>query len=202
MGEGLLFDMDGTLLTSIAASARVWGKWADGFGLDAQDFLPKSHGMRVVEVIESLNIPGIDPKLETQRILDAELADVADIVAIAGARAFLATLQPRRWAVITSAPRPLALLRLSVSGLPIPPILVTAEDVRFGKPNPECYLLGAAWLGHAPEKCIVFEDAPAGISAGRSAGCEVVAVTALQRDQVSTENPSIKDYCRIRVSCS
>lgn len=195
----LLFDMDGTLLTSIKASERVWGKWAERFGLKAQDFLPKSHGMRVMEVIESLGLPGVDPECEARSIFEAELADVADITEIAGAGAFLATLSPDQWAVVTSAPRELALRRLSVAGIPIPSVLVTAEDVLLGKPNPASFLLAARRLKIAPEKCLVFEDAPAGIRAGEAAGCDVVVVTAAHHQQTLMGRPSIQDYSRVSI---
>lgn len=144
--EGFLFDMDGTLLTSIGTSERVWGKWAAGYGLNAADFLPRCHGMRVADVIDSLGLSGVNSALEAQRILEAELADVAGIEAIAGARAFLATLPWHRWAVITSAPRVLAVRRLTVAGLPIPPVLITGEDVEIGKPDPACFLMAITYL--------------------------------------------------------
>ena len=105
----LLFDMDGTLLTSIEASERVWTRWAAPFGLDAASFLPQSHGMRVADVITGLGLPGVDPVAEAETILRWELADMDGVREIAGASAFLATLPAGRWAVVTSAPRVLAL---------------------------------------------------------------------------------------------
>ncbi len=197
--DSLLFDMDGTLLTSIKASERVWGKWADQFGLDANDFLPNSHGMRVTEVIESLGLPGVDPEREARSIFEAELADVADVAEIAGAGAFLATLPPRQWAVVTSAPRELALRRLSVAGIPEPSVLVTAEDVLLGKPDPASFLLAARRLNVAPARCLVFEDAPAGIRAGEAAGCDVVVVTAAHRQSAPAGRASIRDYSRVSI---
>lgn len=194
-GEGfdaLLFDMDGTLLTSIGASERVWGCWASQYGLNAQDFLPHSHGMRVAEVIASLRLPGVDPLHEAERILEAELADVAGVEAISGAPAFLSSLPPDRWAIVTSAPRVLALRRLAVAGLPIPATLITAEDVTSGKPEPACYLLAAARLGARAERCAVFEDAPAGIAAGEAAGCTVIVVG--HQAQAAPIRPTIGDY--------
>ena len=197
--DALLFDMDGTLLTSIGASERVWGAWAAGYGLNAQDFLPDCHGMRVIDVIDRLALPGVDSARETRRILDAELADVAGVEAIAGARDFLAALRPHCWAVITSAPRVLAIRRLTVAGLPIPPVLVTGEDVAFGKPDPACFLMGAARLNVAPHKCVVFEDAPPGIRAGEAARCAIVVVTAAHSHDMTTIHPTILDYRQVNV---
>ncbi len=200
--DALLFDMDGTLLTSIGASERVWGAWAAGYGLNARDFLPNSHGMRVIDVIDRLALPGVDPARETQRILEAELADFAGVEAIAGARDFLTALLPHRWAVITSAPRILAIRRLTVAGLPVPPVLVTGEDVEFGKPDPACFLMGAARLRIAPDRCVVFEDAPAGIHAGEAARCAVVVVTAAHSREVTTIHPTILDYRRLDIKAA
>jgi sugar-phosphatase len=198
--EALLFDMDGTLLTSIGASERVWGRWARQFGLNARDFLPHCHGMRVAEVVASLRLPGVNPLHEAQLILEAELADVAGVEAIAGAPAFLSSLPPGRWAIVTSAPRVLALRRLAVAGLPIPATLITAEDVTAGKPDPACYLMAAARLGARAERCAVFEDAPAGIAAGEAAGCKVITVGQQHQPHAAQRRPSIRDYRQLTAS--
>lgn len=195
--EAFMFDMDGTLLTSIGSSERVWAKWAARYGLNASDFLPTCHGMRVAEVIDSLGLSDVDSALEAQRILEAELADVTGIEAIAGARTFLETLPSNRWAVVTSAPRVLAVRRLTVAGLPIPPVLITGDDVESGKPDPSCFLAGAARLHVTPEQCVVFEDAPVGICAGNAAGCSVVVLSGTQPEICPDFHPSIPNYSRL-----
>ena len=197
--EAFLFDMDGTLLTSIGASERVWGRWAAGFGLNAATFLPQAHGMRVVEVIERLAIPGVDPVQEADRIFQGELADMKGVAQIAGASAFLASLPPTRWAVVTSAPLALARKRLNAAGLPSPSLIVSAEDVMQGKPNPACYLLAAETLGFAPAACLIFEDAPAGIAAGEAAGGAVFVITGAHAPPVAITLPSARDYRALRV---
>jgi sugar-phosphatase len=195
----LLFDMDGTILDSIAAAERVWAAWAERHGLDVAAFLPTIHGMRGIETIARLALPGVDPVAEAQAILEGELADVDGVVAIDGAAAFLAALPADRWAIVTSAPRPLALRRLAAAGLPTPPVLVTAEDVRHGKPAPDCFLLAAERLGQPIADCLVFEDAPAGIQAAEAAGAAVVVVTVTHRYPVVTRHPTIDGYSELTV---
>ena len=151
----LLFDMDGTIISSVAAAERVWAAWAERQGLDVAAFLPTIHGVRGVEVIRQLELPGIDPQAEAHSILLAEMEDVGGIEAIEGAAAFLASLPRDRWAIVTSSPRNLALRRLEAAGLPPPAVFVTGEDVEHGKPAPDCFLLAAKRLGQKIEDCLV-----------------------------------------------
>ncbi len=197
-----LFDMDGTLLTSVEASRRVWGSWAQRFGLDAATFLPKAHGMRVSEVIAALQLPGVDPEREADHILAGELADLGDVRAVAGAAAFLSTLPADRYAIVTSAPRSLATRRLEAAGLPIPPVLIAAEDVRVGKPDPTCFVMAAQRLGVAPERCLIFEDAPAGVAAAIAAGAQVVTITAAHRHAELADHVALPDYRGVRATAS
>src|SRR4029077_18697733 len=143
----LLFDMDGTILNSIAAAERVWAAWARRHGLDVASFLPTIHGVRAIETITKLELPGVDPKAEVRALLLAEIEDVEGIEAIEGAKAFLASLPPDRWAIVTSSPRKLALRRLEAAGLQPPAVFVTGEDVEHGKPTPDCVVLGGKCLG-------------------------------------------------------
>jgi sugar-phosphatase len=189
-----LFDMDGTLLSSIAAAERVWTAWASRHGIDVAAFLPTIHGVRAVETIRRQALPGIDPEVEAEALTLAEIADVAGIVPIAGAGGFLASLPEGRFAIVTSAPRALAVARLGAAGLAVPGVMVTADDVTRGKPAPDCFLLAAERLGVQAKDCLVFEDAPAGIEAAEAAGAGVVVVTATHRHIVAPHLPAIADY--------
>ncbi|RWE33630.1 HAD-IA family hydrolase, partial [Mesorhizobium sp.] len=173
-----LFDMDGTVLNSIAAAERVWSQWAQRHGLDVASFLPTIHGRRARETIAALGLPGLDPVLEADALLAAETADLDGIVPIPGAVAFLQSLPPERWAIVTSAPRELALLRMQAAGIPVPAMMVSGEDVIIGKPAPDCFLLAAERLGVEAHDCLVFEDAPAGIAAGEASGASVMVISA------------------------
>jgi mannitol-1-/sugar-/sorbitol-6-phosphatase len=189
-----LFDMDGTLLSSIASAERVWARWAQRHGLDVAAFLPTIHGMRSVETVRRQNLPGVDPVAESEAITREEMEDVADIDPIPGAAAFLAALPSTHWAVVTSAPRELAKRRLEAAGLPLPPLMVSAEDVERGKPAPDCFLLGARKLGVAIEDCLVFEDAPAGIAAAEASGAAVLVITATHKHPMTTPHPTVEGY--------
>ncbi len=193
-----LFDMDGTLLSSIACAERVWARWARRHGLDVDAFLPTIHGMRAVETVRRQNLPGVDPQVEADLVYAEEMEDVEGIAAIAGVAPFLAALPADRWAVVTSAPRPLALRRIAAAGLPVPPLMVTAEDVVHGKPAPDCFLLAAARLGVRASDCLVFEDAPAGIAAAESAGASVLVITATHAHPMDTAHPSVPDYAALQ----
>ncbi|WP_411392489.1 HAD family hydrolase [Pseudomonas sp. MPB23] len=192
--RAFLFDMDGTLLNSIAAAERVWSIWAERHGLDVTAFLTTIHGARAIDTITRQALPGVDPEVEAQWITEAELNDVEGVIAIPGAIAFLSSLPGDQWALVTSAPRELALRRLQAAGIAPPAVLVTAEDVAAGKPDPACYVLGAQRLGVSVQDCLVFEDAPVGIRAGEAAGTDVMVVTATHLQPMATPHPSIDGY--------
>lgn len=171
------FDMDGTILTSIRVAERIWGEWAVRHGLDPVAFLPTIHGVRAVETIARQNLPGVDAEAEAQWITEAEIADVDGVEAIGGARDFLLALPPGRWAIVTSAPRALALRRIQAAGLPAPGVIIAAEDVSRGKPAPDGYLMAAEKLGVNAGDCLVFEDALAGVQAAEAAGAQVFVIS-------------------------
>lgn len=174
--DAVLFDLDGVLVDSTPSVERVWRGWADLHGLDVTGILAVAHGRRTAETI-SLVAPHLDAEAEAKRLEAKEIEEAANVLTIEGAAALLETLPPERWAVVTSGTRALAHARLRACGLPIPEAFVGAEDVRRGKPEPECYLRGAKLLGVGPDRCVVVEDAPSGIAAGRAAGAAVIAVT-------------------------
>ena len=174
--DAVLFDLDGVLVDSTPSVERTWREWADLHGFDVADILAVSHGRRTAETI-SLVAPNLDAEAEAKRLEAKEIEDVANVLPVEGAAALLETLPSERWAVVTSGTRALAHARLRACGLPIPETFVGAEDVQRGKPDPECYLRGAKFLGIGPDRCVVVEDAPSGIAAGRAAGATVIAVT-------------------------
>lgn len=189
---GLLFDMDGTLLSSVASAERCWSRWARDIGLDPADVLAIMHGVRAVDTMRRLGIA--DPEGEAARLTAIEMEDVDGIVALPGAVAFTTALPANRWAIVTSAPRQLAERRLAAAGLTPPAIFVTAEDITHGKPAPDGYLLAAERLGVDPAACLVLEDAPAGIAAGQAAGAHVLVLTATHSTPLQTDCVTVSDY--------
>jgi sugar-phosphatase len=175
--DAFLFDMDGTILNSIPAAERVWERWATEHGLDVESFLLKIHGVRASETVARFGPAGLDAEAEAAKITEAEINELEGVVEIPGAGAFLRSLPPSKWAVVTSAPLALARARITAAGLPIPSVLITAEDVLNGKPDPEGYLLAAERLGADIKRCLIFEDAEAGILAAKAAGAELVVVS-------------------------
>jgi mannitol-1-/sugar-/sorbitol-6-phosphatase len=173
--RALLFDMDGVLVDSTPAVARVWTAWANRFGLEPAEVVRQAHGRPSIATIREL-LPSADHLAEDQAIEKAEIADVEDIIALPGAKGLLDGLPPNRFAVVTSATHPLAVVRLTAAGFAIPQHLVTASDIRYGKPHPEPYLCGAQAVGLPPADCVVIEDAPAGIQSGKAAGSRVLAL--------------------------
>ena len=197
--SGFLFDMDGTILNSFESTVRCWGAWALSVGIDPQSFLPTMHGVRGVDLIGNFGRPDLNPQTESAKILAAEIADTDGIVAIPGAIDFLNALPHDRWAVVTSAPKDLALKRLLAAGITPPQTMVVAEDVKVGKPDPACFRLGAERLGILAEDCLVFEDAHAGVTAAELAGASVVVVTATHDLMAHSQHPKIDGYTRLSV---
>lgn len=179
--SGLLFDLDGVLVDSTPAVARVWSKWALRHGFDPDETVRRAHGRPSLETVREL-LPNSDYVAENELVLRGEIEDTAGVVPLPGARELLDSLPPDRWAIVTSCSRPLAEVRLKAAGLPIPRRLLTSDDVINGKPNPEPYRKGAALLGFPAPKCLVFEDAPAGVVAGKASGALVVAFRTTATD--------------------
>ncbi|MEV0092887.1 HAD family hydrolase [Streptomyces sp. NPDC050738] len=174
--DALLFDNDGTLVSSLESVNRCWTQWAQEYGVTADDFARIGlHGRPAAEIVADLLPADIVPEA-LARIEDLEVADVAGgVELLPGTAALLASLPADRWAVVTSAGRRLAEARLAEVGI-APKVMIAADDITRGKPDPEPYLLGAARLGVDPARCVVFEDAPAGLRAGRAAGMPTVAL--------------------------
>jgi sugar-phosphatase len=174
--SAFLFDLDGVLVDSRAVVERTCRRWALRHQLDPETVLRIAHGRRTRDTVKAV-APHLDLEREVAWLDDAELEDVDGLSAVPGVRQFLATLPAGSWAVVTSCGPALASLRLTSVGLPIPEIVVTSDDVSRGKPAPDGFQLGAKRLGHDAAACLVFEDAPPGIAAGRAAGARVVALS-------------------------
>lgn len=176
--KGLLFDMDGVLISSIGSVVRCWRIWTKMYGVPGWETFEVPHGTRAIDIIRILR-PDLDEAgvQEGLRVIeDLEIADTEDLKVLPGARELLASLPPERWSIVTSATRRLLLGRLAAAGLPLPARIIAADDVVHGKPHPEPYMTGAKLLGFTPEECIVVEDAPAGVGAGVAAGSRVLGV--------------------------
>jgi sugar-phosphatase len=171
-----LFDMDGTLLDSSAVVKRVWVNWAKRHGVDVDALLAAMHGVRAEDTVRRFAGPTLDIARETEWILQAELGDVEGLVPLDGIGDFIERLAPDEWAVVTSATRDLATVRLNAAGIPLPRVMVTAEEVKRGKPDPEGFLLAARRLGVPIKECLVFEDSHAGVAAAKAAGAQVAIV--------------------------
>jgi mannitol-1-/sugar-/sorbitol-6-phosphatase len=177
--DAVLFDMDGTLIDSGPVVVRSWMRWASEEGVDPA-LLAGKHGIPSAQIVAML-LPEDRRASAVQRIDDIEVADTDGIVVLPGAREALSALPAGRVAIATSCTRPLAAARIGATGLPAPAVVVTASDVERGKPDPAPYLLAAQRLGVDPARCLVVEDAPAGIAAGRAAGAATLAVASTHR---------------------
>jgi mannitol-1-/sugar-/sorbitol-6-phosphatase len=167
--------MDGVLVDSGATIEEAYRRFAAFHGLDLEQVLANSHGRRTVDLIR-LVAPNLDAEAEAARLEQGEIASASLLRALPGARELVQIVPADRFAIVTSCTRPLAVARLQAAGLPVPDVLITAEDVERGKPDPAGYLRAAARLGVEPARSLVLEDAPAGVDAGLSAGMNVIAV--------------------------
>ncbi len=173
--DAVLFDLDGTLLDSTPAVLRAWGRWAAERGLVPLP-LEIPHGVPARQVLTQL-VPEGEIEAAFARIEAIEVEELSGITVLPGAVEALQALPPDRTAIVTSGTPPLARARIAVTGLPAPALLITPDDVPRGKPDPAPYLLAAERLGVAPGRCLVVEDAPAGLVSGRAAGCATLALT-------------------------
>lgn len=173
--DALLLDMDGTLVHSTSEVEIVWRQWCQWHTLPAEPVLAICHGVRAQEVIRAI-APHLNVAEEAARLDALELSLTGQVQTLDGCRELLHSLPSAYWALVTSASHQLAHHRLHAAGLPLPALLIGAEDVTHGKPDPQPYLLAAARLGLAPHRCLVFEDASAGIASALQAGCQVIQV--------------------------
>lgn len=198
--KGILFDMDGVLISSLGSVERSWTRWAEMRGIDPAYALSIVHGRRSIETVALLR-PDLDAEAENRIIEKLEIDDREGVTALPGVRDLLAALPAGRWTVVTSATRPLARVRLAAAGIPASGRIITADDVVKGKPDPAPYLAGAALLGFPPAECVVVEDAASGVKAGRAAGCTVVATTFSHSvESLDAANYIVPDLTGVRVA--
>jgi sugar-phosphatase len=197
--SAILFDMDGVLVDSKAVVERVLRRWAARRGLDQDAMLRLPHGRKTRDTIAAV-APHLNIAEEVAWLDAEEERDLEGITAVPGAARLLGELAPEEWALVTSAGRELAPLRLAAAVLPLPRTMVAGESVARGKPAPEGYLLGAKLLGRRPDECIVLEDAPAGIEAGRAAGMRVIGVaTTYPRSRLVGCSAIVTDLSEISI---
>jgi len=173
---GLLFDLDGVLINSTPAVARVWRKWAMERGFNPDEVVQRAHGRPSLTTVREY-LPEADHHAENKEVERREIEDLEGVMPLPGALDLLGSLPSNRWTIVTSCTRPLAEVRIKAAGLPLPPKIITSTDIIHGKPNPEPFLKGAALLGFPAKECVVFEDVPAGVRAGKAAGARVIAFT-------------------------
>jgi sugar-phosphatase len=173
----ILFDLDGVLVDSTRSVERQWRIWSRERGIDEQKAVAIAHGVRALEVIRTI-APHLDAEAEVSKLESLEAADHEGVAVMPGAANLVGSIPDDRWGVVTSGRRHLAAARLQFAGIPIPEVMVTAQDVANGKPHPEPYLKGAELLGVSPAECLVIEDAPAGIRSAHAGGMKVIALTS------------------------
>jgi sugar-phosphatase len=170
----LLFDLDGVLISSTPAVARVWRRWALEHGFNPEEVIARAHGRPSITTVREY-LPNANHEAENREVERREIEDLEGILPLPGALALLASLPQGRWTIVTSCTRPLAEVRIRAAGLPLPKQMITSNDIIHGKPHPEPYLKGASVLGFPPTECVVLEDVPAGVRAGKAAAAKVIA---------------------------
>ena len=195
----ILFDLDGVLVDSTRSVERQWRAWALEQGLNGDQVANVSHGVRAIEVIRAV-APHLDAEAEVRKLESREANDRDGVAVMPGAIDLVRSIPDGRWCVVTSGTRHLATARLQLAGIPLPRVLITADDVTHGKPHPEPYLKGAQLLGVEPAECLVIEDAPAGIQSARTGGMKAIGLTSTYPASALTQaNLVVKNLTQIQV---
>jgi sugar-phosphatase len=194
--KAILFDMDGVLIDSTPAVARVWNGWAREHGFDPEEVIKRAHGRPSIETVREY-LPHADHEAENREIERREMTDLQGVKLLPGASELLHALPSGSWTIVTSSTRPLAEVRLQTAGLPVPEHIVTSNDIEKGKPDPEPYLKAASMLAVRGSDCLVAEDTPTGILAGKRAGSRVIAfrTTCADSDLAAAGADWIVDGC-------
>jgi len=194
----VLFDLDGVLVDSTRSVERQWRLWAEEHNIDPEKILEIAHGRRTVEVIQLL-APHLELETEVRRVEEREAHDTDGVAVMPGAAGLLKAIPEGLWAVVTSGTTHLATSRLRHANLPLPKVLVSADEVKEGKPHPEPYLMGARLLGRQAAECLVIEDAPAGIEAAHAAGMKAIGLTSTFSASELHADSVIEDLRHLRV---
>jgi sugar-phosphatase len=196
----ILFDLDGVLVDSTRSVERQWRIWAREMGIEGDKVTTVAHGVRAVEVIRTV-APHLDAEAEVRKLESREAEDLDGVSAMPGAIELVRAVPEGRWGVVTSGTRHLATKRLRLFGIPIPKVMVTADDVAKGKPDPAPYLRGAELLGVNPAECLVIEDAPAGIKSAHAGGMKVIGLTSTYPAAALSEADAVvKKLSQLQVS--
>jgi sugar-phosphatase len=191
--KAILFDLDGVLVDSAECVERTWRDWATHHSLDPQRVIALAHGRRTIETVQ-LVAPELSAEAELASLAASEATTSEGVYEIAGAREFLELLPAGTWGVVTSGIRAVAEFRLRHARLPTPAVMICADEIARGKPDPEGYLNAAARLGRSPTDCIVIEDAPAGIEAAHAAGMRALAIASTYRPESLTEADAVVEH--------
>jgi len=194
----VLFDLDGVLVDSTRSVERQWRLWAEEHHIDPEKILEIAHGRRTVEVIQLL-APHLELETEVRRVEEREAHDTDGVAVMPGAAGLLKAIPEGLWAVVTSGTTHLATSRLRHANLPLPKVLVSADEVKEGKPHPEPYLMGARLLGRQAAECLVIEDAPAGIEAAHAAGMKAIGLTSTFSASELHADSVVEDLRHLRV---
>jgi mannitol-1-/sugar-/sorbitol-6-phosphatase len=198
--SAILFDLDGVLIDSTRSVDRQWRIWAREHGIDEEKVIAIAHGVRALEVI-AVVAPHLDANEALRKLESREARDHENVAVMPGAGELVKTIPDGRWGVVTSGTRDLASARLRLGGIPVPKVLVTAEDVVSGKPHPEPYFRGASLLGVKPEECLVIEDAPAGIRSAHAGGMKVVGfASTYDKDKLEEADAVVQNFADLSVA--
>ena len=198
--DAILFDLDGVLLDSSRVIRRAWLRWGERHGLEPNFVTQLIHGRRPIDSIRSLLPDCLEPEVEAAWLTAGEAGELDGLIVLPGGPELIARLPETHWTVATSGPRQIASERLSFANIAPPATMVAAEDVAQGKPHPEPYLMAAERLGVPPERCLVFEDAAAGVTAAKAAGAQVIAVQTSQ--SVAELHAAGADACVVNVAAA
>ncbi|WP_157822424.1 HAD-IA family hydrolase [Psychromonas sp. Urea-02u-13] len=199
VSKALLFDLDGTLVDTTAAVEQLWLHWANKHGLDKEAILSEIHGTPGEYIVKKF-APHLDLEAELDLLFAHEEKLVEHVIAIPGAKEMLEQLGDMPWGIVTMSTKSSALKKLKIAGLPIPHVLVSADDVLQGKPHPAPYLKAAQWLDICPEQCLVFEDAKAGITSGINAGMSVIQIMHAAHSPVFADSHHhFQDWCGVQI---